>query len=57
VIAELLNNEKYLLNLLQQNWLLTPEQSSFIENRKAQQRQLLLRQHSARARPYRQAAG
>ena len=47
-MAQLLNDEKYLLDLLQQNRLITPEQRSFVENRKAQQRQLLLRQHSAR---------
>ncbi len=41
-----LNDEKYLLDLLQRNRVLTPEQRSFVENRKAQQRQLLLRQHS-----------
>ena len=44
----ILDDEKYLLNLLQQNRLLTPEQRAFVESRKAQQRQLLLRQHSAR---------
>ncbi|OGQ98938.1 MAG: type II secretion system protein E [Deltaproteobacteria bacterium RIFOXYD12_FULL_55_16] len=43
-----LNDEKYLLDLLQQNRLLTTEQRSFVESRKAQQRQFLLRQHSAR---------
>lgn len=43
-----LNDEGYLLDLLTQNRLITPEQRSFIENRKAQQRQLLLKQHSAR---------
>jgi general secretion pathway protein E len=47
-MAELLNDEKYLLELLQQNRLITIEQRSLVESRKAQQRQLLLRQHSAR---------
>ncbi|MFA7382905.1 MAG: GspE/PulE family protein [Desulfurivibrionaceae bacterium] len=45
---QLLNDEKYLLDLLMQNRLLSPEQRAFVESRKAQQRQLLLRQHSAR---------
>ncbi|MBU2539085.1 MAG: GspE/PulE family protein [Proteobacteria bacterium] len=43
-----LNDEKYILELLRQNRLLSSEQRSLVENRKAQQRQLLLRQHSAR---------
>ena len=43
-----LNDEKYLLDLLLKNRLLTTEQRSFVESRKAQQRQLLLRQPSAR---------
>ncbi|MFH1020128.1 MAG: GspE/PulE family protein [Pseudomonadota bacterium] len=47
-MSELLNDESYLLGLLVRNRLITPEQRSFAENRKAQQRQLLLRQHSAR---------
>ena len=44
----ILDDEKYLFNLLQQNRLLTPEQRAFVESRKVQQRQLLLRQRSAR---------
>ena len=47
-MAQLLNDEKYLLDLLQQNRLLSSEQCAFIEKHKAQQRQLLLRQHSAK---------
>ncbi|MFA6497949.1 MAG: ATPase, T2SS/T4P/T4SS family, partial [Desulfurivibrionaceae bacterium] len=43
-----LNDETYLLELLARQRLITLEQRSFIENRKAQQRQLLLKQHSAR---------
>lgn len=43
-----LNDEGYLLDLLLQCRLITSGQRSIIENRKAQQRQLLLRQHSAR---------
>ncbi|MHB8150433.1 MAG: GspE/PulE/PilB domain-containing protein, partial [Desulfobulbia bacterium] len=43
-----LNDEGYLLDLLLQNRLINAEQRTLVENRKAQQRQLLLRQHSAR---------
>jgi len=43
-----LNDEGYLLDLLMQNRLINTEQRSFVESRKSQQRQLLLRQHSAR---------
>ncbi|MBA3002779.1 MAG: type II/IV secretion system protein [Desulfurivibrio sp.] len=43
-----LNDEKYILELLRQNRLLSSEQRSLVENRKTQQRQLLLRQHTAR---------
>ncbi len=43
-----LNDEKYLLELLARNRLITPEQRFFVESHKAQQRQLLLKQHSAR---------
>ncbi|MFA6499481.1 MAG: GspE/PulE family protein [Desulfurivibrionaceae bacterium] len=43
-----LNDEKYILGLLRQRGLITPEQEKFISDHKAQQRQLLLRQHSAR---------
>lgn len=43
-----LNDEGYLLDLLMQNRLINTEQRAFVESRKAQQRQLLLRQHSAR---------
>ena len=44
----LLNDEEYLLDLLGRNRLLTAEQRQFILARKAQQRQLLLRQHAGR---------
>jgi general secretion pathway protein E len=43
-----LNDEAYLVNLLYARRLITVEQRSYIESRKVQQRQLLLRQHSAR---------
>lgn len=44
----LLNDEKYLLDLLSRNRLINAEQAKFIENKKGQQRQLLMRQHSGR---------
>ena len=43
-----LNDDGYLLDLLTKNRLLTTEQRSLVESRQAQQRQLFLRQHSAR---------
>ena len=44
----LLNDEAYLLDLLTHNRLITPAQRKFISERKAQQRQILLRQHAGR---------
>jgi len=45
-----LNDEGFLLDLLQRNRLITPEQISLVESRKGQQRQLLLRQHAGRSK-------
>jgi len=47
-MSEILNDENYLIGLLSRSKLISPEQEKFIVVRKAQQRQLLLRQHSAR---------
>ncbi|MFZ5774052.1 MAG: GspE/PulE family protein [Thermodesulfobacteriota bacterium] len=47
-MAPILNDEKYILTLLREAGLISAEQASLISTRKAQQRQLLLRQHSGR---------
>lgn len=47
-MTNLLDDEKYILPLLLRNRLITVEQEKTIAGRKAQQRQLLLRQHSGR---------
>ncbi|HIJ90812.1 MAG: type II/IV secretion system protein, partial [Desulfobulbaceae bacterium] len=44
---QLLSDEKYILDLLARNRLITPAQRKFISDHKAQQRQLLLRQQHA----------
>ncbi|HCC54442.1 MAG TPA: type II secretion system protein E [Desulfobulbaceae bacterium] len=47
-MPEILNDDNYLLGLLVRDRLISSEQEKFISARKAQQRQILLRQHSAK---------
>ncbi len=47
-MGDTLNDEKYILDLLVRNRLITSAQQKFISERKANQRQVLLRQHSGR---------